>query len=177
MLGSGFLLVRTHTFGVKDKSVFRGKPWKFQHGPLSKTRLFFAVLTKRKLLTNKKNMLLRSLVILDECHGAKGKSPMAELLRLLKLACIVCCFLKVILVIFSKGQEFIESCLCVPRRKEERVVHFHFFFRVVIGEVGLMIKVSSTFKQPMSGRDRLWRSVPGSWDWQQVSYPDRWSVL
>ena len=113
---------------------------------------------------------------------------MAELLRLLKLAGIARCFLQVILVIFSRGKNLLRAVFaggretCVPRREEEHVVHFHFFFRAVIGEVGLIHggaavftvqrssklrhtkKVSSTFKQRMSGRDRLWRSVQGSWD-------------
>lgn len=95
-------------------------------------------------------MLLRSLVILDECHGAKGKSPMAELLRLLKLAGIARCFLQVILVIFSRGKNLLRAVFaggrrtCVPRREEEHVVHFHFFFRAVIGEVGLIEEAHSS---------------------------------
>ena len=68
-------------------------------------------------------MLLRSLVILDECHGAKGKSPMAELLRLLKLAGIARCFLQVILVLLSRGKNLLravfvgEGGMCSTQRR------------------------------------------------------------
>ena len=85
---------------------------------------------------SQKNLLLRSLVILDECHSANGKSPMAQLSWLLKLG-IARCFLKVL-----RQELYNESCLCwgegacVPHRKKNML--FILNFRVVIGEVGLI---------------------------------------
>ena len=57
-------------------------------------------------------MLLRSLVILDECHGAQREEPHGWALTAFE-ACWHCALLSASHIgNFFKGQEFIESCLC-----------------------------------------------------------------